>query len=354
MNYVMRNTYLFIIGLLHFFVCPGGKVNAFDYPGHVLINQLALAAMPSNFPAFATASSAQQRIVFLAGEPDRWRNSTEASLRHVNGPDHYMDLEELETYGLTVDALPPLRYDFVAQLALARAAHPEKFPPIDPARNMDHTRELVGFLPWSIMESYSRLKSEFSYLRTYETAGGTPEEIANAQANVIYTMGVMGHFVGDAGQPLHTTIHFNGWTGQNPHHYTTNRSFHAWIDGGLIAKANIEADLALMKMKLHPARVINWNNQPAQGAEMFRAMVAFIQSQNKLVEPLYQLEQQHKLSGEGEQGLEGKAFIEGQLITAGQMLADIWYSAWQEAPMDTHLKRELDSRSSGSTGRESH
>jgi len=41
-----------------------------------------------------------------------------------------------------------MRYDFVAIIARERAAHPDKFPPIDPAKDADHTRELSGFLPW--------------------------------------------------------------------------------------------------------------------------------------------------------------------------------------------------------------
>ena len=60
---------------------------------------------------------------------------------------------------------------------------------------------------------------------------GTPQEISNAQANVIYRMGILSHFVGDASQPLHTTKHYNGWVGNNPKQYTTRRSFHSWIDG---------------------------------------------------------------------------------------------------------------------------
>ena len=40
-------------------------------------------------------------------------------------------------------------------------------------------------------------------------------------------MGVMGHYVGDGSQPLHTTVHFNGWVGDNPKGYTTKQTFHA-------------------------------------------------------------------------------------------------------------------------------
>src|SRR5207253_3933762 len=126
--------------------------------------------------------------------------------------------------------------------------------------------------------------------------GGTPEEIANAKLNIIYTMGVMGHYVGDAAQPLHTTKYFNGWVGENPNHYSTNHSFHGWIDGGYIAKAKIEEDLGDMKKKMHAAQLVALNGQPAPSDQMFPAIVGFIAEQNKLVGPLYKLDQEHKLS----------------------------------------------------------
>ena len=39
----------------------------------------------------------KDRIAFLAGEPDRWRNTPDLPLKHVNGPDHYFDLEDIES-----------------------------------------------------------------------------------------------------------------------------------------------------------------------------------------------------------------------------------------------------------------
>ena len=222
---------------------------AWDYEGHRVVNQLALASLPTNFPAFVLTPTAAERVAFLAGEPDRWRNTPDLPLKHSNGPDHYIDLEALDLYGLNPEMLPVFRYDYVGQLTLARKAHPEKFPPIDPARNEDHTRELVGLLPWAITESYGKLKSGFSYLKAFEEEGGTPEEIANAQQDIVYVMGVMGHYVGDASQPLHTTVHHHGWVGENPHHYTTKSSFHSWIDGGYFAKIG-GSNLKEMESKL--------------------------------------------------------------------------------------------------------
>ncbi|HEV2209356.1 MAG TPA: hypothetical protein VG167_11310 [Verrucomicrobiae bacterium] len=318
-----------------------------DYEGHRVINQLALASLPTNFPAFIRTPEASERIAFLSGEPDRWRNVQDLALRHSNGPDHYLDLEQLATYGLTPEQLPVFRYDFVAELALARKAHPEKFPEIEAARNADHTRELVGFLPWAIVENYARIKSGFSYLKAYQENGGTPEEIANAQANIIYVMGVLGHYAGDASQPLHTTIHHHGWVGENPHQYTTSSSFHSWIDEGYFLKIG-GLPLNDLQPKLRPAQLVSFNGHPAKPEEMFQAAMAFVIEQNKQVEPLYELEKAGKLSGEGANGLEGKPFLEAQMLKSGQLLGDLWLTAWQQAVPDHFLAGQLAHRHSGS------
>ena len=316
------------------------NVGAWDYEGHHAINELALASLPADFGGFTLSPAMKTRIEFLAGEPDRWRNVGDLPLKHFNGPDHYIDLEDLKLYGLTPETLPLMRYDFVADIVRERTAHPEKFPPIDPARDADHTRELSGFLPWAITENYEKLKSCFGYLKAFRKYGGTPEEIANAEANVVYVMGVMGHFVGDGAQPLHTTMHFNGWAGDNPHGYTTSLKFHAWIDGGYFYQTG-GIDIGKLVGKIHPAGRIPNAGQPDG---MFRDAVAYLVEQNKQVEPLYKLDKEGKLTGEGDKGLEGRVFLDGQLVKAGQMLGDIWYTAWLEAPEDQYLQKQLQGR----------
>ena len=347
--------------LLGFALCAlfwATSAAAWDYEGHRIVNQLALASLPTNFPGFVFTAGASERIAFLSGEPDRWRNVRDLPLRHYNGPNHYIDLEELSDYGLEPRALPMLRGDFIAQLAVIRKAHPEKFAEIDAAHNEDHTRELVGLLPWAITENYAKLKSCFSYLKTFQEAGGTPEEIANAQEDVIYVMGVMGHYVGDASQPLHTTIHYRGWVGDNPHGYSTDSRIHSWIDGGYFQKVG-GPDFKALKERLRSANLVSFQGHTARPAEMFQAAIEFILEQHQLVEPLYQMEKEGEFSGDGELGLKGKPFLENQLLKSGQCLGDIWTPAWRQAPTDSFLKGQLARRThnaeeAGQTGEESH
>ncbi len=330
---------------------PGA--HAWDYEGHRAVNQLALASLPANFPAFVLTPEAKERIAFLAGEPDRWRNqgdgrnpTDDVVLSHVAGTDHYLDLEHLDECGMKAEALPIFRYDFALQLGQARAAHPEKFEPIDPLKNRDHSRELIGFAPWAITENCGKLRAGFSYLKAFLDYGGTPAEIANAQANILYIMGTMGHYVGDCAQPLHVTKHHHGWVGANPKGYPTNSSFHAWIDGGFFRK---DGGIQLEKLspKIRTAKIVN---DPLKSDDLFRKVMAYLLETHTLVEPLYQLEKDGKLSPQKGDAKAGRAFLEAQLVRGGQMLGDLWFSAWQQAGEDTYLIRQLKERQAAKSG----
>ena len=104
------------------------SASAWDYEGHRIVARIALAALPTNFPAFLQSTQARARIAFLSGEPDRWRNTPDLGLKHVNNPDHYMDIDDLARYGLAPNDLSPFRYEFAAQLAVARAAKAAQLP----------------------------------------------------------------------------------------------------------------------------------------------------------------------------------------------------------------------------------
>ena len=318
-------------------------LHAWDYEGHRLVNQVALASLPADFPAFAREPASAERVAFLAGEPDRWRNVPDAVMRQSGGSwtDHFCDLEQIPDAGLDFATLPSLRFDFVVAFAAGRAAHPDKFPAIDPAKNSDHTREWPGFAPWAITEYYTKLKSGFSYLKAFQENGGTPVEIANAQANIVYIMGVMGHYVGDCAQPLHTTVHHNGWVGPNPNGYSTASGIHSWIDGGFIGRAGI--NFAELGPRVKPAPPISLAARADQRDPLFVAVMDYLLAQHKLVEPLYAMDKANKfrIEGDAKPTEEGRAFITGQLLKGGEMLGALWVTAWRAAPPDTFLRTQL-------------
>ncbi|MFT4688414.1 MAG: hypothetical protein ACJASX_003769 [Limisphaerales bacterium] len=334
---VIRLTRLFcLVGLL----ASGSPATAWDYAGHRMVNLLAVDSLPADFPAFVKEAKFRERIAFLAGEADRWRNTQDLPLKHVNSPDHFFDIEHLKDYDVTWEFLSPFRYTFVQQLARAKHLNPERFPEIPVAKNRDRTKGLPGFLPWTIMEYYSKVKAACSYLKVFEELG-TPEEIDNARQNLAYLMGVMGHFAGDASQPLHTTMHFNGWVKDNPNSYTTNRRFHSWIDGGYLKKTG---GLEFEKLKAMTRKGVKLDTIRGRTDYIFPVIIEFIREQHKLVEPLYEMDKDGRLSGEGENGMLGKPVLEKQIVAAAGLLADLWYTAYQLAPTDRYLTSQLNQR----------
>jgi hypothetical protein len=315
-------------------------LRAWYEPGHRIINRLALDSLPADFPAWVREPAAAERIVFLSQEPDRWRRSRALLLQHYNAPDHFIDLEQLTAAGIDLSTLTPFRYEFVAEFAAGRAAHADRFPAIDPAKDRDHSLEWPGFLPWAIAEYYAKLQSQFSYLKTYERYG-TPDEIANARANVIYVMGVMGHFVGDGSQPLHTTVDKSGWVGPNPSNFT-RADFHALVDGGYIAKAGITVEE--LAPRVVPAQPLDLAPRVDGRDPAFVDVVDYLQATWRTVGPLYTLMRDHKLDAVSP---EGRAFFDERLLAAGQMLGSLWLSAWQQAAPDPYLQATLIQRQAG-------
>lgn len=315
------------------------KASAWDYEGHRMVNQVALASLPADFPAFVKEAANAERIAFLAGEPDRWRNSADLPIKHYNSPDHYLDLEQLAEAGLSAETVSAMRYVFATQFASGRAVNPGGYASFDPAKNTDRTREWPGFAPWAIAEYYGKLKSAFSYLKAFEE-NGTPDEIANARANIIYVMGVMGHYVGDCAQPLHTTLHHNGWVGENPNGYTRWPGIHSWIDGGFINKAGITT--AALLPAVTPAPPIKLTAVADGRDPLFTVVMNYVVEQQKLVEPFYALEKKGLFKSEvAATSVEGQQFIKDRLLTGGQMLGSLWVTAWKNAGPDTYLKAEL-------------
>ncbi|MDR1789675.1 MAG: hypothetical protein LBR12_04960, partial [Opitutaceae bacterium] len=304
---------------------------AWDYEGHRAVNQIALAALPPDFPSFVRDPAVAERIAFLSGEPDRWRNSAENALHNCNKPEHYIDAEDPADAGLPLATLTPFRYVFIARYDKARRADPARFPPVAPEKNRDGVRDLCGLLPWAIIENYGRIEAVFSRLKTLARDRAPDEELAAARAAAAYLMGVMGHYVGDATQPLHTTKHHNGWSGPNPNRYTTSRKIHAWIDGGVFARASF--DTGKLRAAARPPEKLPPPVASAPGGTppLHSAILSWIGEQNRRVEPLYRLVRSNDLAIDATPTKRGEDFIGEQLLRGGRMLASLWLAAWQNA-----------------------
>lgn len=302
--------------------------SAWDAAGHQIITRIALSrfAEESTCPEWLKAPDQSQMVVWQSGEPDRWRGLRTANLRNENEPDHYLDVEDLEPFGLNLRSVPMLRSDYTKALELARDKHPERMKPVNPAMDPAKTQQTPGYLAHAIMEHYEKTRSSMTTLRILQ---GLPDaaterrqlQIQQAKANVRVEMGLLAHFVGDAAQPLHTTTHHHGWVGDNPKGYTTERTIHAYIDGTILTVHKITAETVESTVK---------DDTRARGSLVkdpqmpWSDVLTHVERSFAKVEPLYEM----KKSGELEKDA-GKAFIVERLRDGGAMLGDLYISAWK-------------------------
>lgn len=309
---------------------------AWDAYGHRLVTQAAMAEFDKavNPPAWLGADNVAFQIADQATVPDRWRSIKVPQLVHVNSPDHFINIEPLEKYGLTLKTLPPLRYDYVRQVYTFRLSpgfeDPDKNPAYaDPAKS----REIPGFLPYAIVESHAKAIAALRVVRILEELNdpSRKEQLEMARAQALSAMGILSHYVGDAAQPLHTTMNYNGWVQENPNGYTTSRQFHSFIDGGVLKLHSITASDVLAQT---PAPyTINVNNP-------WNDAIQHIERSFESVEPLYALEKSGDLGK-----APGKEFIAKRLGDGAAMLAALYiaeYNAAKPTPKDLEEFKRFD------------
>ena len=273
---------------------------AWGNEGHTYINRVAAEKIPATMPRFLRRAVAE--IAYLGPEPDRWRSPTEFALKNAQEPDHFIDLERVSW----LDPLPPGRYEFLRKLYEKRAAttdHPDDYLP-----------ERVGLQPYITMEVYGRLKAAFREYRQRQAAKQPTQAVQQA---IIFYAGWLGHYVADGSQPLHTTIHYNGWVGPNPNGYTTEHGIHAQFETAYVA-ANIQAkDFAGLVQG------------PERLDDPFARYVAYLRQSNGLVENVYALEKAGGFAGKGTPA--AFDFTTHRLAAGSQMLLNLWYTAWMES-----------------------
>lgn len=318
--------------LISVWALPGLQAFGWDEEGHVTVTRLAVESLPTSMPAWIRTPEVRTRLEYLSVEPDRWRGQDNIHLDHINKPDHFIDAELLQPYGLSLETLPRLRREFTDALATQRALHPEKFGRDDRPDDPEYTHDVPGLLPYAIAELQWKVASSWSTLNAYERHRKyvTEDMIRNARENVVFHMGILSHFVGDGSQPLHTTSHFNGWSGENPRGFTTSNKFHSYIDGGVLRRHGIDRD-SLKGRALSPAAVST--------KAYWRNICAYLERTHDQVVPLYELEKSGDLNKEA-----GKKFIEQRLLDGGAMLAGVWEAAYNGAVIDDYLERKLTAR----------
>ncbi|WP_372786580.1 S1/P1 Nuclease [Phenylobacterium sp.] len=297
------------VGLAAIVIAVPGAVLGWGSSGHRMIGQAAMRALPAALPAFLRTPQAVTDVGEYSREPDRLKRAGRA-FDSDRDQGHFLDLGDDGTVfgGPKVTALPATRADYEKALQ---------------AVGQDSWK--AGYLPYSILEAYQELTQDFAYWRVEKFAESNPAwaehkawfaaDRARREGQILTAIGNLSHFVGDGSQPLHVTVHFNGWGDfPNPNNYAQAK-LHAAFEGDLV-KATVK--LSDVEAQMAPPR--SFAGPPEQ------RIGAYLAATGSQVIPLYEME---KAGGMQPGDPRGTAFATRQIAVGAAELRDMIVLAWQ-------------------------
>jgi hypothetical protein len=269
----MRMSGLFAAVLSLVLIAPAPAL-AWGAVGHRIINGDAARTFPDSMPAFLRTPEAIAEIMALGPEADRDRGAGKTRDGDWDQA-HFLNLDDDGTIGGTVK---------LSELPLTREAYDTAL------RKGKYDQYSRGYVPYEIVDGYELLVKDFAVWRvdSYAEANTTTPADKTFYDNdrklretlILRDIGFWGHFVGDGSQPLHVTIHFNGWGDYpNPNNYTQSKKIHAKFESEFVS-AHTSADAVLSHIGPYV---------PAPGPILPR-VEAYLAQTNSFVPKVYQLE----------------------------------------------------------------
>jgi hypothetical protein len=296
-------------------IAAPAEVRAWGASGHRMIGEAAVRALPATLPAFLRTPQAAVDVGEYSREPDRGKGAGRA---HDSDRDagHFLDLSDDGTVlgGPKLSALPPTRPDYEKALA---------------AVGQDNWK--AGYLPYSILDRYQQLAHDFAYWRVLAFAETNPAWAAHRawfgadrkrrEGQILIAIGELSHFVGDGSQPLHVTVHFNGWGDfPNPRGYS-NAKLHGPFESDLV-QATVKPEAVAAAMI--PPRSV-------QGPTEQR-IADYLMTTSRQVVPFYEME---KAGGMAPGDPRATAMAAKQIALGASELRDMIVLAWQVSERQT-------------------
>lgn len=292
---------------------------AWSLHGHQMIDHIAAQELPASMPAFLHTPMAIFTIGMLGPEPDDLKGSGK-SWDGEYDPGHYLDLLDDGTVapGVQLDDLPPTReaYDTVLR-----------------KDGTDQYRQ--GYLPYSILDGWEQLRTDFAYWRvdSYQSTHGSASSRAMAarresveQMLILRDIGVWGHYVGDASQPLHVTVHFNGWGKYPDPQGYTQKPIHSFFETDFVDRYETLANVAPLAAAI-PRRPAP-EGAPISQRTMQNAIALYLRMTNEQVPQVYQLYAAGSLQNGSPNAVR---FVGERLAQGAAELRDLVTWAWDDS-----------------------
>ncbi len=185
-----------------------------------------------------------------------------------------------------------------------------------------------GYLPYQIADGWQRIARDLAYWRVDVVGAAkaaTAEERAFfafdrtvREAVTLRDIGYWGHFVADASQPLHVSVHFNGWDGKkygNPNNFSESRTIHARWETTLVRAVATE-DLVAARI---PALAVS--NDP-----LLAQIGGYLADSANKVPDVYRLE---AAGGIDTPSLAAKTLVLDRLAAGAAEMRNLIVEAWQ-------------------------
>ena len=273
--------------------------------GHITANREAVSAIPADGPLFL--KNYAEWIAQTGPVPDSWRGVSEPYSKIFEDPNHGWFKEQFSF----MNTIPRNRYEFV----LALYDEYLRIKSSDPERAKLTNVRWTGTMPYAAMENYDRMKAA---MRQYRQLAAAKQDTKFVEQDIAFYMGWLGHYTADGAQPLHDTIHHDGWQGPNPKGYTTDPRVHGRLESSFVELIQLsEADLTPLVTK------------PQVLSDPFEAMLRHLDDASTHVEEVYVMDKAGAFADA--KNAEAAALVKTQLAKAASLLRDLTYTAWVES-----------------------
>ena len=273
--------------------------------GHNSINRAAVRAIPDDGPTFLKAH--EDWISHLSTIPDSWRNAMDPFAKMLEDPNHGWFKEQFDF----MKVIPRSRYEFVLALFKEQQVLSKTNPAAARLTNVRWT----GTLPYAGAESYDRMVAG---MRMYRAALKAGTETKWLELQIAAEMGRLGHYTGDGAQPLHVSIHHDGWQGPNPKNYTTEPRVHGRFETAYVDLIGVT-----------PEQVVSRMPAPRRVEDAFDGMLAHLDKSYSHMEEIYILDKANAFADKNNQA--ARDLTLERLASGAAMLRDLTYSAWLDS-----------------------
>jgi hypothetical protein len=170
----------------------------------------------------------------------------------------------------------------------------------------------TGTMPYAAVEHYERIKAAFRRLRQ---ARAQKEDTRFVEQEAATYIGLLGHYMADGSQPLHISIHHDGWQGDNPHGYTTDPRIHGRMETQFVDLIELKASDLMPRI-----------GKPVVYDDPFQEIVNHYLKAGSLTEAVYRIDKDGGWADK--QNKAARELVTQQLARGAEVMRNLIYTAW--------------------------